>query len=223
MLQSFLHSFLCGNANQEPLLFAGYIPHRESLHISCRRLYSLSTLPQRAQPCVLPSLQDVSLSWLSPHWAWQQMIATVVLCPPRLMDALLGRRLVQRDSLPSLLMKCHGQHRKDRSMVQASIKEKRPERIGSGRINTKWQRGAAAALRVTIVQYAVQTTFLSAGEMEERRPVLPIPQASNRLGTYLSPQKYAIKEIITSTTDTLRGRRLFWGNPTHCCKASLTS
>lgn len=50
------------NANQETLLLAGYIPHRESLHISCRRLYSLSTVPQRTQPCVLPSHQHVPLS-----------------------------------------------------------------------------------------------------------------------------------------------------------------
>lgn len=35
----------------------------------------------------------------------------------QVMDTLLGRRLGQRDSLPSLLMKCHRQHGKDRSMA----------------------------------------------------------------------------------------------------------
>lgn len=46
MLQSFLHRFLCGKCKPRTTDVCVVYPHRENLHDSSGRLYSLSTLPR---------------------------------------------------------------------------------------------------------------------------------------------------------------------------------
>lgn len=126
----FLHSFLYGKCKPRTTAIAGSI-HTEEICMFLEEDFIL----------YLPSPEYSALcSPLLPRCSSFVTLPT----PGMSTDDSLCPTHAYRYPAGNLLMKCHRQHRKDRSIVQASIREKGPQRIGCRKINTNWQRGPPA-------------------------------------------------------------------------------